>query len=192
MIRDLDKYIIKLENFIPHILCDSIVDKIKKNKNWSQHQFYLADGSKKLTNKSGKQELDILYISDKENLTELTGYCTKAVKEYISYYALEHFSSIEAITLPRFNRYTKGKKMALHCDHIKSIFDGERQGVPILSILGSLNNDYVGGDFKMFDEKNIIDLHKGDILVFPSCFLYPHKVDPVKKGTRYSFISWGY
>jgi len=37
-----------------------------------------------------------------------------------------------------------------------------------------------------------IKLLKGDLLIFPSIFLYPHKVEPVKKGTRYSFISWVY
>jgi predicted 2-oxoglutarate/Fe(II)-dependent dioxygenase YbiX len=35
-----------------------------------------------------------------------------------------------------------------------------------------------------------IKLKKGDLLIFPSVFLYPHKVEPVKKGIRYSFISW--
>ena len=37
-----------------------------------------------------------------------------------------------------------------------------------------------------------IQLKKGDVLVFPSNFLYPHKVEPVTKGLRYSIISWVY
>ena len=40
----------------------------------------------------------------------------------------------------------------------------------------------------LIDEK--IDLSKGDIIIFPSNFMYPHKVEPVTKGTRYSYISW--
>ena len=78
--------------------------------------------------------------------------------------------------------------MALHADHIHSIFDGERKGIPILSVLGVLNDDYEGGEFVLIDEK--IDLSKGDIIIFPSNFMYPHKVEPVTKGTRYSYISW--
>ena len=31
---------------------------------------------------------------------------------------------------------------------------------------------------------------KGDLLVFPSSFTYPHEVLPVKSGTRYSIITW--
>ena len=78
--------------------------------------------------------------------------------------------------------------MALHADHIHSMFDGERKGIPILSVLGVLNDDYEGGEFVLIDEK--IDLSKGDIIIFPSNFMYPHKVEPVTKGTRYSYISW--
>ena len=87
--------------------------------------------------------------------------------------------------------FAENKKMAEHCDHINSIFDGERKGVPILSIVGILNDDYEGGDFVMFKNKKI-DLKQGDLLLFPSSFLYPHRVDPVTKGHRYSYVSWVY
>ena len=35
-----------------------------------------------------------------------------------------------------------------------------------------------------------VKFKKGDILIFPSIFLYPHRVDPVNKGIRHSYISW--
>ena len=40
----------------------------------------------------------------------------------------------------------------------------------------------------VFDK--VIDFKGGDILIFPSNFMYPHKVEPVIEGTRYSYISW--
>jgi predicted 2-oxoglutarate/Fe(II)-dependent dioxygenase YbiX len=41
------------------------------------------------------------------------------------------------------------------------------------------------------DRRNkVIPLEQGDLLIFPSNFLYPHKVQPVKKGIRYSYISF--
>ena len=79
--------------------------------------------------------------------------------------------------------------MALHCDHIKSLFEGERKGIPTLSLLGTLNDDYDGGEFVMWDKK-VIPMKTGDLLILPSNFLYPHKVEPVTKGIRYSYISW--
>ena len=51
--------------------------------------------------------------------------------------------------------------------------------------------------FKIIELKNkgrglitLKKLNQGDVLIFPSNFLYPHKVNSIKKGTRYSFVSW--
>ena len=30
------------------------------------------------------------------------------------------------------------------------------------------------------------------MILFPSCFMYPHEVTEVTKGERYSFISWAF
>ena len=79
--------------------------------------------------------------------------------------------------------------MQNHSDHIHALFDGERKGVPILSIIGILNDDYEGGEFIMFGDKKI-NTKKGDLLIFPSNFLYPHEVTPVTRGVRYSYVSW--
>ena len=81
--------------------------------------------------------------------------------------------------------------MSKHCDHIHDVFDGERKGIPTISILGGLNNNYEGGEFIMFDDYEI-KIKAGDLLLFPSVFLYPHKVEPVTKGERYSFVSWAW
>jgi predicted 2-oxoglutarate/Fe(II)-dependent dioxygenase YbiX len=81
--------------------------------------------------------------------------------------------------------------MAKHCDHIHDIFDGEKKGIPILSCLGALNDNYKGGEFILFDNKQV-ELKAGELLIFPSNFMYPHEIKPVTKGTRYSYISWVY
>ena len=80
--------------------------------------------------------------------------------------------------------------MRKHYDHIHSIFDGQRKGVPILSIVANLNEDYEGSEFYCRGEK--IELKTGDILLFPSNFMYPHEVKETTKGTRYSFVSWAF
>ena len=33
-------------------------------------------------------------------------------------------------------------------------------------------------------------LNVGDLIMFPSNFLYPHQVSPIKKGIRYSVVAW--
>jgi predicted 2-oxoglutarate/Fe(II)-dependent dioxygenase YbiX len=59
----------------------------------------------------------------------------------------------------------------------------------MLSVVGLLNDDFKGGEFVMFRDVEI-KLKRGDLLIFPSNFVYPHRVDPVTEGTRYSFVSW--
>jgi predicted 2-oxoglutarate/Fe(II)-dependent dioxygenase YbiX len=57
-----------------------------------------------------------------------------------------------------------------------------------LTLLGFLNDDYDGGDLYLCNQK--INTKTGDILIFPSNFLYPHRVEPVIMGIRYSWVSW--
>jgi len=89
------------------------------------------------------------------------------------------------------NRYTPGTTMRTHIDHIHSLFDGRQKGIPVLSMIGILNEDYDGGELVFFDDYKI-KTKTGDLIIFPSCFLYPHAIEEVTKGTRYSFVSWAW
>ena len=53
-----------------------------------------------------------------------------------------------------------------------------------------LNDAYEGGEFAFFDRQLQYRLNAGDVLMFPSNFMYPHEVMPITKGTRYSIITW--
>lgn len=98
--------------------------------------------------------------------------------------------SIDCITPIRINRYQEGNNIDEHIDHIHSIFDGTYKGIPVISFVGVLNDDYEGGDFMLRGKK--VPLKQGDVVMFPSCFLYPHEVTTVTKGTRYSIVAWGF
>ena len=60
-----------------------------------------------------------------------------------------------------------------------------------LSMVGCLTDDYEGGEMELFDDTKI-KLNRGEVIIFPSVFMYPHKICEVTKGTRYSFVSWVY
>ena len=63
-----------------------------------------------------------------------------------------------------------------------------------LSIIINLNDDYEGGDLIFTDQKEKeikrLKLSKGSIVFFPSNFMYPHGIQPITKGTRYSIVAW--
>lgn len=92
---------------------------------------------------------------------------------------------------PNLNKYPAGSHMLSHVDHIYSCFDGSIKGIPILSVVGLLNDDFNGGTFNFWDDYQI-DLLPGDILIFPSNFMYAHHVKKITSGIRYSFVTWVY
>jgi predicted 2-oxoglutarate/Fe(II)-dependent dioxygenase YbiX len=167
--------------------CSYVIKKIDDSL-WQPHQW--ASYSTVVD----KEEIDT-------NCNELSGISRILVSGCINTVVNEYKKNIKKVlgteygrngmTVPRINRYTVGGNMAPHVDHITSIFDGERKGIPTLSIVGLLNDDFDGGEFRFWDKYNM-DLEIGDIMVFPSNFLYKHQVDKVTRGCRYSFVSWIY
>ena len=77
----------------------------------------------------------------------------------------------------------------------KPHIDDSAQTPRTLLLIINLNDDYVGGELFFMDEKNenaenIFELKKGDAIIFPSNFLYPHGIFPIISGKRYSVITW--
>lgn len=188
MKKDIESYI-KVYNVLDKKTCSEVIKDLK-SKTWSEHTFYNYRQNTSV-NRSGKQELDVCFANNKFKHYD---YIMKKIwdvlhKYYYEDLSLPWFQGWNGYTPLKYNRYQKNKKMAYHWDCIYSVFDGERKGIPTLSIVGSLNENYTGGEFIMFEDKQI-KLNTGDFLIFPSTFFYPHKVEPVTKGTRYTFVSW--
>ena len=91
----------------------------------------------------------------------------------------------------RFNRYRKGQLMRRHHDHIYSLFDGDRKGIPIISVILNFNNEYKGGQLYFWHDYEL-QLGKGDIIMFPSLFMYPHGVKEPTEGERFSGVCWAW
>src|SRR5262249_31098415 len=144
---------------------------------------------------SDEHEPDMLFATAQIHAV-LAPSITKAVQNYSKKFAVNSTYRTQSIvtrfSYVRFNRYSVGQGMAIHYDHIHSLFDGSQKGIPVLSFVGNLNEDYEGGDLVFFNGKHPVALKTGDICMFPSCFMYPHHVQEVKRGTRYSFAAWGW
>ncbi len=166
-------------------VCKQLITEIDKEP-WEKHAY-----NDPLTNKNTTYNDDLEVLSQDELTKEyLADVIKKCLNNYLTNVAPNQFG-LQEICDVRFNRYKVGTNMRTHHDHIHTLFDGERKGVPILTVLGLLNDDFEGGDFLMFDGKKL-NLSAGDIVIFPSNFLYPHAVTTITKGTRYSFVAWGW
>jgi len=190
--KNLKDYILHLDNWIPKKIIDTSIKELSNDKTWARHKFTDPKTFEDRP-KNGDKELDVCNGYNLTYLQELHDLTWKALERYIviEKRGEDYFDGWGGFTQIRFNRYNKNQIMSKHCDHIISIFEGAKRGIPILSIVCVLNDDYEGGEFIMFDDYEI-KFKAGDLIIFPSVFLYPHLVKPVKKGTRYSFVSWAH
>jgi alkylated DNA repair dioxygenase AlkB len=186
-----DDYIL-VQNLIPTQLCRSLIrESSLPEKKWTAHNWY--NYGQDTSSSMPEKELDIT-MSTQDQFQKLGKYLEVAIKKYQQKYStpgekigtswIKHFSQV------RLNRYKVGTKMRMHQDHIQSLFDGKLKGIPIISIVGLLNDNYEGGEFMC--RKKEIKLIRGDVLMFPSNFMYPHEVKEITKGIRYSFVNWAF
>lgn len=176
------------EGVIPADLCDSIVEEIEENE-WSPH-IWQTDS---YAFSEDSMELDVQNANE-EHHQLLTPFVFQAGQAYNAKYAFDCERTkdiVHMVSAIRFNRYSPGQIMRQHHDHIDSLFDGNQRGIPVLSFVLNLNDNYEGGELFFWDDYTI-SLGKGDIIMFPSLFLFPHGVREATKGKRYSAVCWAW
>jgi predicted 2-oxoglutarate/Fe(II)-dependent dioxygenase YbiX len=138
------------------------------------------------------KELKVYNPTFQHILKSWRGYLNKALVEYQQ--QVDHHFSLYFLSDVRYNKYETGTLMLSHDDHIRSLFDGHKKGIPILSLVASMNDkeEYTGGDFVFKNIDKRYRLKKGQILVFPSVFVYNHNVEEVTSGTRYTSVCWSF
>lgn len=84
-------------------------------------------------------------------------------------------------------RYTEGGFYDLHHDWYEEM---PRQ----MSFIYLLNNDYEGGEleFQNYHSKDSYKIKTAPnrLIIWPSNFMFPHKVNKVTRGIRYSIVAW--
>lgn len=193
MINSNIEYYIKInKNYLSKPLVNNIREELKEKDNLFTRHVY---------SRRNEETNELFYFSEQDDLwvyadeiaasKDISRCVWNSIAEYLEFINFPWFMEWYGYTPIRFNKYPAGSRMELHCDHIHSAFDGERKGVPVLSVLAGLSDpdEYTGGELVFFGNKKV-ELNKGDLMIFPSNFLYPHIVTPVLSGTRYSFVSW--
>ncbi len=112
---------------------------------------------------------------------------TEIAKLYVYYKAKFPKMFSDKINQIDLLKYGPGGKYEIHSDQYTK---AARQ----LSIIINLNDNYKGGDLIFTDQKEKeikrFKLSAGSIVFFPSNFMYPHSIEPITKGTRYSIVAW--
>jgi len=115
-------------------------------------------------------------------------YIKKEIERLYTFYKTKFpMMASSKITQIDLLKYNFGGKYEVHTDHFTTC---PRH----LSIIINLNDEYEGGDLIFTDQKKKeikrLKPGKGSIVFFPSNFMYPHSIEPITKGIRYSIVSW--
>ena len=178
------------KNMMPESLCDDIVNVIKQ-RDWIPHTWYSPTNNTSVSEET--QELDI-QDSTMDQMNLISPHLHKAFYHYSEKYKFDSFKTDKIayqFSTIRFNRYRSGQIMRQHHDHIHSLFDGMKKGIPVVSVILNFNDEYKGGQLYFWHDYEL-ELGKGDIIMFPSLFMYPHGVKEPTKGERFSGVCWAW
>lgn len=115
-------------------------------------------------------------------LSEMANSVMDIKQEAVNKYSEKYQLRMDYMEAVNFVRYTEGDHFAVHADHGFSY-------VCTVSTVMYLNDDYEGGelwfphiDYKYFPKR-------GDLIIFPSTYVYAHASLPVKSGIKYSAVT---
>lgn len=171
---DVADYIIHYKRKVPSGLCDRIVEATESSNLWE-----VAQVGQGVT--SPARKCTVVNLRDWPSLdAEFFTFVTEIISAYRAKFPYADVSHDIGYNVLRYGV----------SDYYKEHVDSFDRNFRVLSCSVVLNDDYEGGQFAFFGGEKVYDLQKGDALVFPSNFLYPHQVLPVTAGTRYSIVTW--
>ena len=181
--RDRDKlidYIVILKGHVSDAVCDLIVDTYETSQHWLPSTIGGTNMDRKIRNCDSIAISKLQKNEDKEIDKKLFRLIGSASLEYAKRF--KHYSYNEDTGYDLL-RYLQGGYYKEHVDsftaHLRSV-----------SCSLALNYDYEGGEWSFFDDSYSFRVNKGDIVMFPSNFMFPHQIKEVTFGTRYSVITW--
>lgn len=181
----LEDYIYIVKNALSLNLCDEILEEFKNKDEWEQAHIGHGNIDKNIRN-CKVIGISCSHIIQKNNkvrhkldnaIFDGASKCIREYKDKFTHCTIEEDSGYLLL------EYSEGNFYAQHTDSYKL----HPRSVSCSFIL---NDNFEGGEFAFFDREFIYKIDKGDAIMFPSNFMYPHEVMPVTKGTRYSIITW--
>tara|TARA_R110002012_G_scaffold118692_1_gene267635 strand:- start:2478 stop:3011 length:534 start_codon:yes stop_codon:yes gene_type:complete len=169
--------IVQIDNVVSNDFCKEIIN--------SYDSFKLENLS--VLKEIDKNERNVLGYSLGPN-KDLFDKIKKEIERLYIYYEIKFpFIVSNKINQIDLLKYEVGGKYEYHIDNYT---DYSRS----VSVIINLNDEYKGGSLVFCDQKKFevkkCKLKKGSIVFFPSNFMYPHGIEPITEGTRYSIVAW--
>lgn len=181
------EYILEFKRVIPTDFCKKILayhqDDYEEAKIILNNQTLL---DKETRNCSRKDISSPKTFGEKLVLNYIKAQIFNVINGYKQSYPNININRISQIELLKYEKNSFETGFALHVDH------GDQASYRALSVSIALNNDYDGGEFvfSLPEGEVVYEQNIGDVLVFPSNWMFPHQVNKITNGTRYAIVSW--
>lgn len=178
-------HIIVLENVLSDEQCARIVAEYEGDQ-WMPGMVY--DGNE------NTRKVDTISISEERSFAinaparklidaELFVAAEKALIAYGEKFPLFFSAGVTKDTGYELLRYGEGQYVDWHVD--------ARKELPrLLTASFLLNDGFEGGGWEFFPDAHKVHAPKGSAVIFPPTYMFPHRVTPITKGTRYSIVTW--
>jgi Rps23 Pro-64 3,4-dihydroxylase Tpa1-like proline 4-hydroxylase len=100
-----------------------------------------------------------------------------------------NFLHIDSMVGLRLIRYETGQYMGIHTDKYPDSESGQVSW-PAVTFSINVNDDFEGGELILLDGDIVFKGAARQGIIFPANFMYPHSVEKVTSGTRYSLAGW--
>lgn len=172
-----DSYINLMSNVFPHEVCDLLMAEYEKNLDSVPPRKHFSSGCPE---PMAVFSQDILDIVDPILEVYVQSYLADKIGEDHEDYLLDSVSIL---------KYGPGDGYKLHPDNPFTITDpaaGTGKYFP-LQMIAYLNDDFNGGELEFPNYGWKVKPKKGDIVIFPTGFAFPHKVSEVD-ANRYILL----
>jgi len=184
-LNELNDYIKVYKGGISNELCDRILNEYKNCDGWEEARIggHIVDKSIRNVKNINISHSEIIQHNH-DTRRQLDSDLYEVVAKLLANYTeIAPHTTIVNDSGYILLEYSEGCFYTQHTDH----FDSNPRSI---SCSLNLNDDYTGGEFTFFDDELSYTLGKGDVIMFPSNFMYPHAIKPILTGTRYSIITW--
>ena len=183
MIKD---YIKVYKNILTSEECDMIISYPYNDKNWEESLPVWDEKENYLiTSRRKCDKIEVTTAGD--NYIEVDHILYTRLNSTMIKYIEGSYCSIGYDTGYTLLRYNKDGG---YIRHIDAATEYHRR----LSTILLLNDDFEGGELTFFGDGGIDEytpnFNKGDVIIFPSDFMYPHTVKPITSGKRYVVVTW--
>lgn len=182
---NIEDYVKTYRGFVEKSVCQELVEELQNEK----IKVKLASPFTNLLRKGSVINVnphDLKLKSMVDNiLNKVSNEVTKKYSENVKPFFYAYGNSLDHYDF-QILEYEEGDFFRVHHDHYAESMNFSR----LLSVCIYLNEDYEGGSLDFPSIGKSFNFKTGDVIVFPSNWMFYHGVSPITSGTRYTIVMW--